>query len=144
MKKTIFTALVLGVTAVSAHVISLPDVSQEMMDALVKGNAPGTVIELPQGTTLPMNIFVKGDFFTLSLVDGTPYQITIEKTIFVKLEKDNFFFSTDLEEWKSMEAFFSGSFGVALGMVEGVQQLSFFGELNERRAATASLIYSTE
>jgi len=144
MKKAIFTALVLGVTAVSAHVISLPDVGQEMLDALVKGNAPGTIIELPQGTTLPMNIFVKGDFITSSLVEGMPYQITIEKTVFVKLEKDNFFFSTDLEEWKPMESFFSGSFGVSLDIVEGIQQLSFFGELNERKAATVSLMYSTE
>jgi len=42
MKKAIFTALVLGVTAVSAHVISLPDVGQDILDALVSGNAPGT------------------------------------------------------------------------------------------------------
>lgn len=144
MKKAIFTALCLGLTALSANVVSLPDMSQEMLTTLMEGKAPGTVVELPQGITLPMYIMVKGDFFSSSQVEAPPYQVTIEKTVFIKIEKGNFLFSSDLKEWKPMETFFTGSFGVSLNIINGTQQVSLFGELKERRDETLNLIYSTD
>ncbi len=140
MKKTIFAMLCLGLTTLSAHLVSLPDLSQEMLNTL----SEGTMIELPQGTTLPIYIGIKGDYFSTNQVDETPYQLTIEKTVYIKLEKDNFLFSSDLTEWIPMETFFTGSFGVVLGVVDGKQQISLLGELKERGNQTLNLIYSTD
>jgi len=63
MIKQILMTLCLGVGALSAEMITLTDVTQEMLEALLEHKISNVVIEFPKGAQLPLNFSVTGDFF---------------------------------------------------------------------------------
>lgn len=71
-------------------------------------------------------------FFSSKSDSEHPLHLTLEKTLYVRFEGDNLAFSSDLQDWKPIEEFFSGSFGTSLGVVDGKQEMSFFSEILER------------
>ena len=62
-----------------------------------------------------MKMILLGEFLALESENTTPLNLKILKTCYIRCEeKENFLFSTDLQEWKEFSEFFTGRIGVSV------------------------------
>jgi hypothetical protein len=80
-------------------------------------------IELRKGDRLPLTFNVGGDVFAWEQEGGPPV-VTIQRTLYMRITKEGFFFSQDLQDWKGFADFFTGHFGFSTGQQEGLPGLS--------------------
>lgn len=119
MKRFIFTIFLLPLFLLSAaeRVVDLRDVEefcicvddQEPVDKnTLEGDLEDLIIEVKAGTFLPLDLFLKGDFFKISGDAGSAVTLEITQTFFVKIRSDELLLSSDQEDWTSFEDFFTG------------------------------------
>jgi len=113
------------------QIVVLSDLSASTIEDLFSKKNPNFVLECTRGSFLPFTLKVSGEF--LSLETEASYQtIEVLKTCYVKREKDTFFFSSDLENWKNFPEFFTGNLDVSLKNEGGTPTLGINLELNKR------------
>ena len=112
------------------QVIRLSEITEEMIQDFFTGKRSQWVLECPEGSVLPFHFSVKGEFLA---VEDTWSEVKVLKNCFIKRLNDKFLFSTDLQQWKEFQNFFSGKIGVALNLEEGDLTLGCHLELNENR-----------
>jgi hypothetical protein len=79
----------------------------------------GVVVVCPEGSSLPFNLMLKGEFLALESA-LKPLQLNILKTCYVQCdEKEHFLFSTDLQTWKDFSEFFTGEVRVSVERENG-------------------------
>ena len=89
------------------------------------------VLECSEGSVLPFNFSLKSEFLALE-VENTYSNIKVLKTCFIKHVEDTFLFSTDLQNWKGFQEFFTGTIGCSVNVEEGTPTVNFNIELNQR------------
>ena len=114
------------------EIIALNDVTPELMDCFRNGELNDTAIECPKGSRIPLEIFLKGDFFQTGREDAGQLYLTILQTIYIRLDGNDLYFSLDSMNWKEFADFYTGQAIFELG-VENAQPILHLGaELNHR------------
>ncbi len=109
-------------------IISLEDVCDDIGKAFFSGSMPLLVIECPEGTILPLRISIKGD--CVSIEDDNLLFMKILHPCYVRYEHNDLLFSTDLLNWTTTSAFFSGDMHIFLGMVDDFPEVELRFDLN--------------
>ena len=128
----------ISIGAAAAHgvdkecrVVALQDMNNEMLEGFFTGKIPGVVLECTEGLNLPFNLMLKGQYLVLDSADSAS-TIKILKKCFIKCEKNEVFFSSDLKSWKTFQDFFTGAIGVSVSVDQGTPTVCLNLELNER------------
>lgn len=125
------STVVYGATPQKYSVVPLHQLTQQMAEDFCAGKTPDMVLECTEGAIFPFSLSLKSDFLSLD-ADGSAQSIAVVKTCFIRSEKDMFFFSTDLCEWKKFEQFFTGMTGISLNLEEQIPTVYLNFELNQR------------
>ncbi|MCB1134708.1 MAG: hypothetical protein KDK78_00445 [Chlamydiia bacterium] len=111
-------------SAFASHTaISLTDMSDEMFAEFLSGTCSDVILECKEGTVLPIQFDFKGDFIAIQQGDA-PASVVVLKSCYVKCAEGDFFFSTDLDEWKDFEAFFTGRLGFSMKVENSLPSLA--------------------
>lgn len=113
------------------QVVALSELTKDMTEDFFTGKIPQFVLECSEGSVLPFNLSLKGEFLALEIED-TYSKVKVLKTCFIKRLEDTFLFSIDLQNWKDFQEFFTGVIGVSLSVEEGTPTVGFNIELNQR------------
>lgn len=97
--------------AAEPEVISITDLMQELTENRPEDGQFNGILKLPKGTELPMSVLIRGDFFSADTEGETAFIVKVEQDLYIKLKEDDFLASLDGKNWKTMEEFFTGSFG---------------------------------
>ncbi len=119
------------ITDTGCEVITLAELTKEMVEDFFTGKAPQVILECMQGSNLPFNLSLKGEFLALEAEDN-PGALKVLKTCFIKSVGDTFFFSSDLHNWKDFQEFFTGAIEVTLNADEGTPIIGFNIDINQR------------
>lgn len=114
------------------EIVPLNDVSCEMMDSFRDGQLQGTAIEFPQGTRIPLDLFLHGDAFTTEKEGEGQIYLTMLQNIYVSSDGNDLFFSQDAVNWKGFAEFFTGVASFQIGVVEDEPVLRLGAELMQR------------
>lgn len=115
------------------EIISLSDLNDNVIEDFSNGNMD-CIVECREGTTLPFKLTLKGEFLALESAAISPLYLKILKTCYVRCDgKENFLFSTDLQNWKEFSEFFTGELTVAIETENGGPVAGLQLELNERK-----------
>lgn len=135
MKKAIVLGCFLmgAVGATSPQMVSLPELSDRVMQDFSAGNIGDLIVECPEGTLLPFKLALKGCFLTLEPDSPQSLYLKVLKTCYVRcVGKENYLFSTDLHTWKGFFEFFTGEVKVSVETEEGGPVALLEVELNHR------------
>ena len=117
------------------QIIRLSDLNDRVIQDFSQGNMGDFVVECSAGASLPFRLTLKGEFLGLESASLAPLQLNVLKTCYVRcLEKENFLFSTDLQDWKGFSEFFTGSLNVSVEAETGSPVAGLQFELNQRRS----------
>ncbi len=108
-------AVIWGV-GLNARPIALGEMTQGMVEDFIQGKQQDMVVICPEGTVLPLNLSLKGEF--LALQEHAPVHVKILKTCWVKCVEGTFLFSLDAKNWKDFSEFFTGKLGASVGIHE--------------------------
>lgn len=110
--KTLLFGLITFATVGFSHEKEIPlsDVGAAFQ---AMSDATSFVVKVNPGDTLPLNFHLSGDILGF---ENPPQGGAIKalQPLYVKIEP-NFLFSTDKNEWKTFESFFTGQLGAAIG-----------------------------
>lgn len=132
------TALVSGplLGATRDQILNLKELNQKEIEGFSQGKLNDHILECSEGTYLPLKMVLTGEFLAVESAAETPLYLKILKTCYIRCEeKENFLFSTDLEEWKEFSEFFTGRVNVSVkaqkdGTIAGLEL-----ELNQRKSS---------
>ncbi len=113
------------------QVITLSELTKEMVEDFFAGKTSRFILECPQGAVLPFSLSLQGEFLSLSS-DELPRTVKVLKTCYIKCVDETFFFSADLQIWKDFHEFFTGMMGVSLNVNERTPTVGLNIELNQR------------
>lgn len=101
------------------RVITLLECDHEMITDFCNGKLKDVILECKEGTSLPFEIHVKGEY--LNLESKPEYsKIRILKTCYVRCpEPEKLLFSLDAKAWKNFSEFFTGMVGGSFGVYNG-------------------------
>ncbi|MBN9376836.1 MAG: hypothetical protein J0H93_00520 [Chlamydiales bacterium] len=102
---------------------------ENLKDFLAERNTP-FILECPEGSIIPINIYIKGDF--LDQESTTTLNLKIRKTCYIKHFHSTLIFSLDKINWRDFQEFFTGSIGVLLNHTRDCAELGLSLELNQR------------
>jgi hypothetical protein len=111
------------------QIMNILDMDQKITEELLNGKLPHLILECSEGTTLPLNILLSGQYLELESTELPPYTLKIVKTCYLKFIEEDVVFSSDLKEWKNFQQFFTGTIGLSL---ENRTALNLNIELNQR------------
>ncbi|MFI5343019.1 MAG: hypothetical protein ACHQUC_02235 [Chlamydiales bacterium] len=132
MSVLISAAALFGIPSDELRVIKLTDLSQELLQDYFSGKCEDIVLECSEGTSLPLNLTMRGDFVLMEGGEQTLQTIRILNTCYIKCSGEEFLFSVDLETWKEFFDFFTGSFGIEIHLQENGVQIGCNVELNQK------------
>ena len=112
--------------------VTFADLTQDRVENFFAGKEDGLVIHCPEGTILPLDISLGGEFLSSS-EDNPLGTVRLLKSCFVKCVDEVFFFSTDGETWKGFSDFFTGSVAVSISTTEEAPLVGITLELDERK-----------
>ena len=113
-------------------VIPIQKVTEEMISNVMKGESTDVAVECTAGVSIPLNLFLKGNLISLEAMKDSHYSVRILKTFYLRHDGKEVVFSHDLNQWKSVLDFTTGSTGISLNIVEGQLTLGCGAELNIR------------
>jgi hypothetical protein len=115
----------------ATQIISLTDLTEELINDFSQGNTPDMIVECRAGTYLPFTMSLTGEFVALEGADETSLYLKLLQTCYVRcLGEGNFLFSTDLQQWKSHSEFFTGRVEVHVSLQDGVPAAGVDLDLN--------------
>lgn len=112
-----------------SQVVSLSEVNQETIESFFAGESK-FILECTRGFRLPLKFLVNSEF--LAVKSETSPEIEILKTCYLWYVDGEFLFSTDLEEWKNFQEFFTGNLGISLNLEEEKPVFQLNLDLNQR------------
>lgn len=116
-------------------VVQIEQITQDMMIQFAKKELPSIIFEFSQGTSIPLNLFMKGNFVSLDVNDSSLIHATFLKKFYVYFSKDqdSFLFSLDKVQWKKPLEFLTGEFSVGLDAQNGSPLMTLGAEINIRK-----------
>lgn len=115
------------------RIISLAQLDEGIVQDFLQGKMSDYSLECPTGSDLPLKMTVKGEFLFLDSGETT-LNLRILKTCYIRYEgKDNFLFSTDLQEWKGFSEFFTGELKASVSIQNGGPIARLELELNQHK-----------
>jgi len=121
----------LDILETKGQVIALRELTKEMVEDFFTGKTPQAILECTEGSNLPLYLSLKGEFLALE-GEAPSIKIRVLKTCFIKCQKESFFFSSDLENWKEFDEFFTGEVGVCLNIEDETPVARLNIDLNQR------------
>lgn len=112
--------------------ISVPELTEEMLLNFDKGLYQDVIVECPAGLSLPVSFFLKGDFLSLEQTSDKPININVLKTMYIRFQGENLFFSLDANEWKNFSELFTGKIGFYLTKGEDETYLNLEAEISSK------------
>jgi len=112
-------------------IVQVGQLTPEMLEIFRSGETSNMVLEIPEGTRLPLQFFLSGDVFTMENADQPPV-LTVLRTIYVKRDGQHLLFSVDFEEWKGFLSIFTGIVGFTLDVNTEQPALNIHGKVNAR------------
>ncbi|NGX31767.1 MAG: hypothetical protein K940chlam8_01148 [Chlamydiae bacterium] len=90
-----------------------------------------TIILFDKGTKVPLDFFIKSDFFNLG--ETTPVYLEILQPFYLKASPfEGFLFSRDLKTFEPFEKFFTGNFSVTSKEIGGQIGFTLGGDVLKR------------
>jgi hypothetical protein len=124
-------ALTLSVHAFAKSSCQLSALEELLSDISTQKDWQGKVLALPEGTKLPLNVVINGDF--LAINSSTPLIIEIKQPVYVKRENDVILFSQNFVDWVEFDKFFTGSVeAIATPDESGNIEITLLGEINKQ------------
>lgn len=114
-------------------IVNVCNVTDQESREIIEGQHPEMAIEFAAGTTLPFNLFLKGDIVSLSEFKGTLPNLEVKQTFYVRNVEKQVFFSTNLREWKPLRQFVTANIFFNLKAEEGHPTLEAWGDLDVRQ-----------
>jgi len=115
------------------QIISLLEINERTVRDFSEGKMGGYILECPEGTHLPLEMILSGEFLALESHERT--HLKILKTCYIQCkERENFLFSTDLKKWETFSDFFIGKLKVSLNVQNDELVAEVELELNQRKA----------
>ncbi len=109
---------------------AMDNMSVEQIEDYIKNKWDSNlVLLLKNGTKIPLNLFLKGDYLHLC---KNKEELAVLKDVYIKLVKGEFLFSDDLQKWASFFSFFTGGLGVRVIKDEGYAKIELNAEMNRR------------
>ncbi len=142
MKRIIFASVMIMASTlavfaseerVELQIVSLSTLTSVEMESILTQALGNVVVEFPSGTILPVKFFLRGDLVTFVEQEKEIGQVKMEKTIYVRLIKEEFLFSLDLIEWKSLLDLVTGRVDVSLDIEETIPTITFGVEAGQRK-----------
>jgi hypothetical protein len=96
----------------------LTQISQEEVQQFLEHPSPSSILRCPEGSSLPLTFFLKGDLLELTSSGSVMYRLTIKQTFYLRLQEEQVFISMDGLNWKSWEEQLTGMIGVSLTHVQ--------------------------
>lgn len=110
---------------------TLSDIVQEDIKQCALGEWQG-IVRIDPGEKVPFTLSLAGSVLALR-EQPEPFIIEALQTVYIKVDKNTFTFSTDKATWKTFEEQFGGETGVSLGISdEGGPFGSIYAELNPK------------
>ncbi|NGX56731.1 MAG: hypothetical protein K1060chlam5_00977 [Candidatus Anoxychlamydiales bacterium] len=113
----------------------LENIPEDKMDIYLFENwDEKNIILLKKDTTLPLKMFLKGEYFQLIPSEENNYPMaTLKKDFYLQIKNKNFFFSEDLKKWDSASVFFTGSFNLGIKKSsDHLPQIEIGADINKR------------
>ena len=110
MKYMLFIACFVTAALSAYQVIPVEQLSQTDFVNFEHGDIdPNIAIAFTEGFTLPLKLDLTSDFATVASDSNPEVLIKLNRTVYVRLEDSQPFFSKDLKEWKKIDKFLSGN-----------------------------------
>lgn len=111
-------------------VINLTTLTPENLKDFLAETSTPFIVECPEGSMIPINIYIKGDF--LDQESAPTLNLKIRKTCYIKNFQSSLLFSLDKANWRDFQEFFTGSLGVFLSHTSECAEWGLSLELNQR------------
>ena len=116
----------------TSQIVNLQDVSKELFQEFLDGKNDQVIMELREGTSLPLKLHVEGDFISLA-GNEEPLELCIKRTCYIRCTgPGSFIFSLDGGKWHPFSDFFTGMITMALHTEEESPTASLELILNQR------------
>ncbi len=118
------------------EIVNLNDADNDMITNIMLGKLPNVVLEVSEGSRLPLNIFLKGDFIELVSASATDVIIQVNQNLYMKNDNGQVQFSTKSSDWKSLCQFVTGMTSVSLTREQsGSPCITLSAEIFEKKAS---------
>ncbi len=94
--------------------IQLSSLSEQQAYKFMTGAPNNVIIEVPEGTVLPLEFCLSGEILEFHQNDETCGHIQVKKTFYMRHEECGFMFSADLISWYPLELFVTGEINTSV------------------------------
>ena len=115
---------------VAIQIIPLQDVDSHFMGELMTGKHPNVAIPFPKGAKWPFHVSLSGDL--VAATERAAVELEFLQTVYMRCENQELLFSADLQAWKPIWEFTTGSVGFAFNNERGQPQITLNADLSVR------------
>jgi hypothetical protein len=95
----------------------LPQLSQEEIQHCLE-NLSSSILVCPEGTSLPLALFLKGDLVEIEPNIDPKYQLKIKQTFYLCYQNDQILISLNGSNWKTWQKMLAGLISLTIGVDE--------------------------
>lgn len=114
------------------NVIPIQEVSEEMIERIMKGSCLDVAVECTAGTTISLRPFVKGDLINLDRIGHSDLTLNVIKSFYLRSNGEEVLFSWDCQDWKTFFEFLTGNARISLSVKDDHVFAEMGAELNAR------------
>lgn len=97
--------------------INFSCITAQEMEKFKRGELPYMVMEFNEGTLVPMQFFLHGDWISFANdAQQHSMQVQVNRTFYIRLCESELSFSLNLTDWKPLLEFITGTASLMIGM----------------------------
>ncbi len=90
------------------------------------------ILLLKKGNTLPIKMFLNGEYFHLITDEKVESEILVKKDLYITIKNNNYMVSENLKNWEEIPKFFGGNINFTVKSSKDIPLIELTGEINKK------------
>lgn len=123
------------------QVMTTTEITSQVYDEMLTGNLPTAVVELGEGTLIPLRLSLQGTLIDLEGSEEAPYFVRIKSRLYLRFEQENSpLFSTDLIQWVTFEQLATGTLSAVFRVDDAGPFIGLSAAIDRRQEANGQTV----
>lgn len=113
------------------QIVTLEALTEDVSQDFFAGRSDNLILQCSEGSKLPFHFALQGSMLALE-PECASCSLRLLQTCFIMFVNEEFFFSSDLHDWRNFQEYFTGTMSVNLDVINGEPTVGLSIELNPR------------